>query len=145
MFDPSDNYVPRKRVRKSDLAAEIAAVIGASPTSSKTESVPPKSPTKLDKPVESSSSNSSNGSNAVVKPRLTQSPVALPKPKVLGSGPSSSSSSVDGVGRVATSTPTSPVRNCDMCHKVEQLRRGFKLIDCSNCAFRGEFSRLKSL
>ncbi|EDS38204.1 conserved hypothetical protein [Culex quinquefasciatus] len=143
VFDPSDNYVPRKRVRKSDLAAEIAAVIGASPTSSKTESVPSKSPTKLEKPVESSSSNSSNGSNAVVKPRLSQSPVALPKPKVLGNGPSSSSS-VNGVGRVATSTPTSPVRNCDMCHKVEQLRRGFKLIDCSNCAFRAHSKCLRA-
>uniref|UniRef100_A0A1Q3F1R9 Putative sterile alpha motif protein n=1 Tax=Culex tarsalis TaxID=7177 RepID=A0A1Q3F1R9_CULTA len=142
VFDPSDNYVPRKRVRKSDLAAEIAAVIGASPPSAKTEQVPPKSPAKLEKPVQ----ESNNGSNAAIKPRLTQSPVALAKPKVLGSGPSSSTSSsaLDGVGRVATSTPTSPVRNCDMCHKVEQLRRGFKLIDCSICAFRAHSKCLRA-
>lgn len=94
VFDPSDLYVPRKRVRKSDLAAEVATV-SASPTTAKVEPVPPESPSS-------------------------------------------------DAGRVATFTPTSPVRNCDMCHKVEQQRRGFKLIDCSNCAFRAHSKCLRA-
>lgn len=141
MFDPSDNYVPRKRVRKNDLP-QPESPVGSS--SAKLEAVVPKSPAKSD-------GLSDNNNGSVAKPRLALSPTIATKqttghtyrPKVLGSGPSTEAARLVGTAG-GNMEPASPRKhdfkrepNCDMCHKVEQQRRGFKLIDCSSCAFRG--------
>lgn len=141
MFDPSDNYVPRKRIRKNDLQ-QPESPQGSS--SVKLEPVIPKSPVKSD------GLNDNNNEN-VTKSRLTLSPVIITKPtaghtyrpKVLGSGPSTEVARLSGTAG-GTLEPAAARKhdfkrepNCDMCHKVEQQRRGFKLIDCSSCAFRG--------
>ncbi|XP_053698337.1 zinc finger protein dpff-1 [Sabethes cyaneus] len=138
VFDPSDHYVPRKRVRKTEI--NPAESSGVSTTASKLNDNIPKSPLKTDKAGEVSSGS---------KSRLTLSPAVIPpknsiistyKPKVFGP-----SSPPEGSSRLhATSSGNGAIRKqefkrepvCDMCHKAEQQRRGFKLIDCSNCAFR---------
>lgn len=147
VFDPSDNYVPRKRVRKTDLPLPETSV---SSSSVKSEAVVPKSPAKSD-----GLSDSNNG--IVSKPRSAPSPTGAKqstgltyRPKVLGSGPSIEGARLAGLP--GTSLDTVPARkydfkrepNCDMCHKVEQQRRGFKLIDCSNCAFRAHSKCLRA-
>lgn len=141
MFDPSDNYVPRKRVRKNDLP-QPESPVGSS--SAKLETVVPKSPAK-------SEGLSDNNNGNVAKPRLALSPTIATKqttgqtyrPKVLGSGPSTEAARLAGTADGTLETASARKHdfkrepNCDMCHKVEQQRRGFKLIDCSSCAFRG--------
>ncbi|XP_062536720.1 zinc finger protein dpff-1 [Armigeres subalbatus] len=159
VFDPSDNYVPRKRVRKADLPSSEPPV-----GSSKSENLISRSPSKSDGPA------TDNGT--VPKLRLTLSPASVTttkqisatllttsysRPKVLGGGPSSSSSSTSDALAGGLSEPGgsgNTVRkhdfiikrepNCDMCHKVEQQRRGFKLIDCPSCAFRAHSKCLRA-
>lgn len=155
VFDPSDNYIPRKRVRKADLLPSDSPV---GPYSSKLDHLVPKSPSKSDTPM------TADG-NVMMKSRPTLSPATLSvaskqittsysRPKVLGGGPSSMSSSSSDATRLAGSagggnsglTVTGIKRepNCDMCHKVEQQRRGFKLVDCCSCAFRAHSKCLRA-
>ncbi|XP_055615892.1 integrator complex subunit 12 [Toxorhynchites rutilus septentrionalis] len=151
VFDPSDNYVPRKRVRKSDVAPTEACTL-VQPT--KFQPIATKSPVK----VEKNHDNNSNGSLSAPKSRaslspsfMKQSPSHNHKTKILGSasspelerlaGPSNDSSAV------ASATHKQDIKRepyCDMCHKIEQQRRGFKLIDCLSCSFRAHSKCLRA-
>lgn len=160
VFDPSDNYIPRKRVRKADLALSEPPV-GSS--SSKSDNQIPKSPSKSDASAESSNNGTGTKSRLTLSPATVSTTTSYNRPKVLGGGPSSSSlssssseaarlaGSAGGVaGSLALTSGGGSVGaikrepNCDMCHKVEQQRRGFKLIDCSNCSFRAHSKCLRA-
>ncbi|XP_055526048.1 uncharacterized protein LOC129718881 isoform X1 [Wyeomyia smithii] len=137
VFDPSDHYIPRKRVRKPESSLNDHP--GPTVLGSRIDGNPSKSPIKADKNGESSLGT---------KSRLSLSPSVAPKsnivstykPKVFGPTPPTEGSSrphvaSSGMGSTRKQEfKREPV--CDMCHKAEQQRRGFKLIDCSNCAFR---------
>ncbi|XP_055587794.1 uncharacterized protein LOC129740208 [Uranotaenia lowii] len=150
VFDPSDNYVPRKRVRKSDANA----------TDGPGEPGLPKSPVKFTEKLASDSvNNEANSANNNNKTRLmpTSSSSQNPKPnsgipsgyrnKILCSSPPEPGSAGSSGGVAVTGGARQEFKReptCDMCHKVEQLRRGFKLIDCSNCPFRAHSRCLRA-
>ncbi|XP_058442664.1 zinc finger protein dpff-1 [Malaya genurostris] len=144
VFDPSDHYIPRKRLRKpetSSLENPVVMMPG------KPETIGLQSPVKPAR-------NTDNGASDVAKPRLSLSPLVSTKtsnykPKVFGSmSPESGRLVGSSCGNVSLITTQKqefkrePI--CDMCHKIGQLRRGFKLIDCSSCAFRAHSKCLRA-
>lgn len=110
----------------------------------------PKSPAKHDK----NHDNNINGSVTGAKSRVSLSPSFTKQPanhnmktKILGSSLSpelerlAGTSNDSSVAKVAHKQDIKREPYCDMCHKVEQQRRGFKFIDCLSCAFRGTSHR----
>ncbi|XP_058811429.1 uncharacterized protein LOC131676374 [Topomyia yanbarensis] len=145
VFDPSDHYVPRKRLRKPESSSSETP---AGMVSSKPDTATSQSPLKPDK-------NGDNATTTVAKPRLPLSPTVAKtttyKPKVFGpisppEGGVRLTGSSSGEAAVISTQKQEFKREpiCDMCHKVGQLRRGFKLIDCSSCAFRAHSKCLRA-